>query len=67
VELAKRLVAPRSPLGENPMLEQSGPDFERVSGYCVSSSNSIPEYVPIENYNALRETVLRYGNYPISV
>jgi len=49
------------------MLEQSGPDFERVSGYCVSSSNSIPEYVPIENYNALRETVLRYGNYPISV
>ncbi|OGO05102.1 MAG: hypothetical protein A2Y91_02200 [Chloroflexi bacterium RBG_13_54_8] len=36
-------------------------------GYCVSSSNSIPEYVPFQNYNAMRETVLRYGTYPISI
>ncbi|MFC1999981.1 uroporphyrinogen decarboxylase family protein [Chloroflexota bacterium] len=36
-------------------------------GYCVSSSNSVTEYVPIENYNAMRETVLRHGSYPISI
>jgi uroporphyrinogen decarboxylase len=36
-------------------------------GYCAGSSNSIIEYVPLSNFNALRETVLRYGRYPISV
>lgn len=36
-------------------------------GYCVGSSNSITEYVPLANYNAMRETVLKYGRYPISV
>jgi uroporphyrinogen decarboxylase len=36
-------------------------------GYCAGSSNSVTEYVPLANYNALRETVLQYGRYPISV
>ena len=36
-------------------------------GYCAGSANSITEYVPLANYNAMRETVLRYGRYPISV
>jgi len=36
-------------------------------GYCVGSSNSVPEYVPLANYNAMRETVLERGSYPISV
>ncbi|MHB0876250.1 MAG: uroporphyrinogen decarboxylase family protein [Anaerolineae bacterium] len=36
-------------------------------GYCVGSSNSVPEYVPLANYNAMRETVLKYGAYPIVV
>ncbi len=34
-------------------------------GYCVGSANSIPDYVPYENYLALREASLRYGAYPI--
>ncbi|MFC1999982.1 uroporphyrinogen decarboxylase family protein [Chloroflexota bacterium] len=42
-------------------------DVAPGGGYCVSSSNSIPEYVPIANYNAMRETVLKYGTYPISI
>ncbi|MBC8234923.1 hypothetical protein H8E77_35710 [bacterium] len=36
-------------------------------GYCLGSSNSVPEYVPFENYMTMRETVLQYGQYPISV
>jgi uroporphyrinogen decarboxylase len=36
-------------------------------GYCVGSSNSVPEYVPLANYNAMRETVLRRGAYPINL
>jgi len=36
-------------------------------GYIVGSSNSVPEYIPLENYNAMRETALKYGRYPISL
>ncbi len=35
-------------------------------GYCVGSSNSIPSYVPLESYNAMREAALRYGVYPLA-
>jgi len=34
-------------------------------GYCVGSSNSITSYVPLANYNALREAAFRYGTYPL--
>lgn len=34
-------------------------------GYCVGSANSIPDYVPYENYLALRNASLQYGAYPI--
>ncbi len=36
-------------------------------GYLVGASNSVPEYIPVKNYNAMRETALRYGKYPISL
>lgn len=36
-------------------------------GYCLGSSNSVTHYVPLENFNAMRETALRYGTYPISI
>ena len=32
-------------------------------GYCVGSSSSIPEYVPIENYKALLEASLKYTDF----
>jgi uroporphyrinogen decarboxylase len=35
-------------------------------GYIVSSSNSIPEYVPVDNFRAMVEATRKYGNYPIS-
>jgi len=36
-------------------------------GYCCGSSNSIPEYVPFDNYIAMIETIQRFGQYPITV
>ncbi len=36
-------------------------------GYVLGSSNSIPEYVPLENFNAMREACFKYGRYPIAV
>jgi len=36
-------------------------------GLIIGASNSVPDYVPIDNYNAMRETALKYGIYPISV
>jgi hypothetical protein len=34
-------------------------------GYCFSSGNSIPDYIPYENWLSMRETALRLGVYPI--
>jgi uroporphyrinogen decarboxylase len=34
-------------------------------GYAVASSNSIPEYVPLANFNALRQATFDFGRYPI--
>lgn len=36
-------------------------------GYCLGSSNSIPEYVKPENYRAMVDTAKKYGNYPINI
>jgi len=36
-------------------------------GYCVGSSNSITSYVPLANYNAMREAAFKYGRYPLEV
>lgn len=41
-------------------------DVAPGGGYCLGSSNSISEGVPLENYLAMRNTVLREGAYPIS-
>lgn len=36
-------------------------------GYVLGSSNSVPEYVPIENFEAMRQACFTYGRYPIAV
>lgn len=36
-------------------------------GYCVSSTNSITEYVLLANFNTMREAVFKYGKYPINL
>jgi uroporphyrinogen decarboxylase len=34
-------------------------------GYAIGSGNSVPNWVQFENYQAMRETALRFGTYPI--
>jgi uroporphyrinogen decarboxylase len=41
-------------------------DLAPGGGYAVSSSNSVPEYVPLANFNAMREATFEYGRYPIT-
>lgn len=36
-------------------------------GYCLGSGNTVPEYVPYENYVAMIETAHRFSKYPIEV
>jgi len=36
-------------------------------GYCLSSSNSITNYVPLENFLAMNRACLEFGKYPISI
>ena len=36
-------------------------------GYCVGSGNSVPEWAKFENYMAMREAILKYGSYPITL
>jgi uroporphyrinogen decarboxylase len=36
-------------------------------GYCLGSGNSVPNYVPVENYKAMIETVQEFGSYPIAL
>ena len=47
--------------------------YERIrtlapgGGYMVASSNSIPDYVPLENMKAMFKATLDYGKYPIAL
>lgn len=36
-------------------------------GYAVGSANSVTEYVPLANFNAMREAALKYGSYPLNL
>ena len=42
-------------------------DLAPGGGYCLGSANSIPDYVPFDNYMAMREAWLKYGRYPIQL
>lgn len=40
-------------------------DVAPGGGYGVGSANSVTEYVPLANFNAMREATFKYGKYPI--
>ncbi len=42
-------------------------DLAPGGGYAVASANSLPEYVPLANFQAMREATFEYGKYPITV
>ena len=35
-------------------------------GYALSAGNSIPEYIPLANFEAMLRAGLRYGRYPMA-
>jgi uroporphyrinogen decarboxylase len=47
--------------------------IERISelapggGYILSSSNSVAEYIPLKNYQAMLAAGHKYGKYPIMI
>ncbi len=36
-------------------------------GFAIGSGNSVPEWARFENYQAMRETALEFGRYPIKI
>ncbi|MDH7482605.1 MAG: uroporphyrinogen decarboxylase family protein [Armatimonadota bacterium] len=42
-------------------------DIAPGGGYCVGSSNTVPYYVPSENFRAMVEATLKWGKYPINI
>lgn len=42
-------------------------DLAPGGGYALASANSIPEYVPWENFVAMHSAWLKYGRYPINL
>jgi len=40
-------------------------DVAPGGGFCLGSGNSVPEWANIDNYNAMRETALKFGGYPV--
>lgn len=48
-------------------VKQRVKELAQGGGYCLSSSNSVTDYVPLENFNAMREATFKYGQYPINV
>jgi len=40
-------------------------DVAPGGGFAIGSSNSVPDYVPVQNYRALVEASLAFGRYPI--
>jgi uroporphyrinogen decarboxylase len=61
------LLARGTPEAIREATEQRLRDVAPGGGYCLGSGNSVPNYVPVENYKAMIETVQEFGTYPIDV
>ncbi len=59
-ELARGIPSP------DPEVRQRLRQLAPGGGYCVGSSNSIANYVPLANYRAMIAATQRWGKYPIS-
>jgi uroporphyrinogen decarboxylase len=42
-------------------------DIAPGGGFALGSGNSVPNWARFENYQAMRETALEYGKYPIGI
>lgn len=46
-------------------VKQKIKDLAPGGGYILTSANTVPEYVPVQNYEAMVAAAHRYGKYPI--
>ncbi len=59
-----QLLAHGVPADIDELVKKRISDLAPGGGYVVTSGNSVPEYVPLENYKAMLQAVGRYGRYP---
>jgi hypothetical protein len=62
-----RQEVPRVPFIETSIAFKLIKDLGPGYGWCLSASNSVPDYVKPENLLSMAETVRKYGAYPIDV
>ena len=61
-----QLLARGTPDDIDGLVKQRISDLAPGGGYVLGSGNSVPEFVPIENYLAMLRAGARYGKYPIN-
>jgi uroporphyrinogen decarboxylase len=61
------LLARGTPEEVREMTKKTIRDIAPGGGYALSSGNSVPNWARFENYQAMRETALTYGTYPIKM
>ena len=42
-------------------------DVAPGGGFALGSGNSVPNWANFDNYQAMRETCLKHGSYPIKL
>ncbi len=42
-------------------------DVAQEGAYCMGSGHSVQGYVPLQNFNAMVDTVFKWGKYPIDI
>ena len=61
------ILARGTPAAVKAQVRQRIKDLAPGGGYAVGANPGIAYYVPLENFNALREAVFEYGSYPITL
>lgn len=61
------LLARGTPQGVRELTKKRIREIAPGGGYGLGSGNSVPNWARLENYQAMRETALEYGSYPIKI
>jgi len=61
------LLARGTPEDVRELTKQTIRDIAPEGGFAVGSGNSVPNWSRFENYQAMRETALKFGKYPIKI
>ena len=61
------LIEPRLATERTGLRSYEFDDLAPGGGYILSTSNSVAEYIPLANYQAMLLTGHKYGKYPIVI